>query len=103
MYGAILNGRAGAAGMIAVRTHDDIGELIKEAEVITGKAGRRFVVAGGDRLAFVLSVGPFFFEVTDLTQEPPRAEVVMTEDFERHVLGAALNAGKLFTPAIVIA
>ena len=36
--------------LLPVRALDDIEYLVKESEVVTGQAGRAFVIAGADRL-----------------------------------------------------
>jgi hypothetical protein len=102
MYGAVMNGRATALGFVAVREADDIALLVKEAEIVTGKPGRQFVVAGPERRDYRVAVGPFFFEVTRLDDgnEPIFTDVVMVEDLGQHRLGAALKSGRLFTPVV---
>lgn len=100
MYGAIMCGRSSLAGMVAVRSDEDLADLVKEAEVSTGKQGRTFVIAGADRLEFRVSVGDSYFEITNLSERDPKVIVVMPERLDGHVIGAALSSGQLFTPLL---
>lgn len=38
--------------LLNVRAPEDIEFLVKESEVLTGKPGRTFVIAGADRLSY---------------------------------------------------
>ena len=102
MYGAIAAGRPGVCGLVAVRDGSEIVFLVKEAEIVTGKPGRQFVVAAAERLDYRVAVGPFFFEVTQLDtgNEPTLTDVVMVENLGQHRLGGALQSGQLFTPVV---
>ncbi|MGB7991543.1 MAG: hypothetical protein WCF44_19230 [Candidatus Methylophosphatis roskildensis] len=102
MYGAIIDGRASACGLVRVREAADIAFLVKEAEIMTGLRGRQFVVAGSDRVVYRVAVGSFFFEVTRLDQfnEPFGTDVVRVEELGQHRIGVALHAGHLFTPVM---
>lgn len=53
-----MNGDTHSESMLtlfAVGSVDDIEGLVKESEVVTGKATRTFVVAGADRLFYELT------------------------------------------------
>lgn len=101
MHGAVMKGRATAVGFVAVCEADDIAFLVKEAEIVSGKPGRHFVVAGPERRHYRVAVGTFFFEVTSLDNgNAPISEVVMVEDLRQHRIGAALQSGQLFTPIV---
>ncbi len=102
MYGAVMNGRATALGLVAVREADDIASLVKEAEIVTGKPGRQFVVAGAARRVYRVAVASFVFEVTPLDDgnEPIFTDAVVIEDLGQHRLGEALQSGQLFTPVV---
>jgi hypothetical protein len=49
-----------------VRALDDIEYLVKESEVVTGQAGRAFVIAGADRLIYRVHWHPLGFKVERL-------------------------------------
>ncbi len=102
MYGTIVDGRGAIAGLVAVKNGSDLEHLVKESEVLTGIAGRRFVVSGADRLVYRISIGGHFLEVTRLgaEDEPVHTDVVTLEDVGQHHLGAALRTGQLFTLAV---
>ena len=102
MYGAGMKDRAIAFGFVGVRDAEDIVLLVKEAEIVTGKPGRQFVVAGPERQVYRVAVASFVFEVTPLDDgnEPIFTDVVMIEDLGQHRLGAALKSGRLFTPVV---
>lgn len=102
MYGAVMKGRATACGLVAVREADDIAFLVKEAEIVTGKPGRQFVVAGPERRDYRVALESFVFEVTPLDHgnEATLTDLVMVEDLGQHRLGAALQSGQLFTPVV---
>lgn len=102
MYGAVMKGRAWALGLVAVREVDDIVFLVKEAEILTGKPGRQFVVAGPERRDYLVAVKSFVFEVTPLNHgnEAILTDAVMVADLGQHRLGAALQSGQLFTPVV---
>lgn len=98
MYGAVTGGRSSIAGMVAVRSDEELADLVKEAEVHTGKQGRTFVIAGADRMEFLISVSDSYFEVTNLNERDRKVAVVMPGNLGDHAIGAALSAGQLFTP-----
>lgn len=102
MYGAIIDGRPSLCALAAVRDSQDLEWLVKEAEILTGRPGREFVVAGTERLAFRVAVGPSFCEVTclDDAQAAFCKDVVPVEELARHVIGIALQHGQLFTPIL---
>ena len=53
--------------MLAVRSTEDIEFLVKESEVLTGLPGRRFVIAGADRLTYRLLWHPRASRSSDST------------------------------------
>ena len=102
MYGAIAAGRPGVCGLVPVRDGSEIAFLVKEAEIVTGKPGRQFVVAGAARQVYRVAVASFVFEVTPLDDgnEPIFTDAVVIEELGQHLLGAALQSGRLFTPIV---
>ena len=85
--------------MLAVRSTEDIEFLVKESEVLTGLPGRRFVIAGADRLTYRLLWHPLGFKVQRLDERGKvlHTQNLMTFEFLDHSLLEALHAGQLFT------
>lgn len=85
--------------MLAVRSTEDIEFLVKESEVLTGLPGRRFVIAGADRLTYRLLWHPLGFKVQRLDDRGKvlHTQNLMTFEFLDHSLLEALHAGQLFT------
>lgn len=87
---------------LPVRTLSDVEYLVKESEVLTGRAGRCFVVASADRLPYRVHWHPLGFKIERLDQ---RGEVLDTRhllpwEFEKHSLAHALAVGQLFTASV---
>ncbi|WP_245951580.1 hypothetical protein [Paracidovorax anthurii] len=80
----------------------DIEFLVKESEVLTGLAGRSFVIAGADRLVYRVHWHPLGFKVErlDVHGEALDSRHVLPWEFERHVLVQALACGQLLTAAL---
>ena len=55
-----------AALLLPVRAPEDLEYLVKESEIVTGRPGRTFVIAGADRLAYRLQWHPLGFQVERL-------------------------------------
>jgi hypothetical protein len=85
--------------MVNVRATEDIEFLVKESEVITGRLGRKFVIAGADRLVYLVQWHPVGFKVQRLDHEdiPTCTMFMLPGEFHAHSLGEALRAGQLFT------
>lgn len=88
--------------MVAVCATEDIEFLVKESEVITGRLGRRFVIASADRLAYLVQWHPAGYQVQRLDQEGnPTCTLTMPPgEFHAHSLCEALRAGQLFTSPV---
>lgn len=88
--------------MVAVHATEDIEFLVKESEVITGRLGRKFLIASADRLAYVIQWYPYGYQVQRLDQEdkPICKLTLRTSEFQQHSLGEALRAGQLFTSPV---
>ena len=88
--------------MVAVHATEDIEFLIKESEVITGRLGRKFLIASADRLAYVVQWYPDGYQVQRLDQEdkPICTLTLRASEFQQHSLGEALRAGQLFTSPV---
>ena len=88
--------------MVTVRATEDIEFLVKESEVITGRLGRKFVIAGADRLAYLIQWHPVGFKVQRLDHKdnPICTLYMLPGEFHTHSLGEALHAGQLFTSPV---
>ncbi|MBX7132656.1 MAG: hypothetical protein E6R14_08995 [Thermomicrobiales bacterium] len=102
MMGIVSSGRAWFGGLTVVRSSADLAHLVKEAEVLSGLPGRRFVVAGADRIEYRISVGQCHLEVARLGNagEALHTEVVSPEDIDLHQVGEALRNGQLFAAGV---
>lgn len=88
--------------LLTVQAADDIEFLVKESEVLTGQAGRTFVIAGADWLAYRVHWHPIGLKVERLDVE---GRVLSTQhllpwEFLGHSLIEALAVGQLFTPPV---
>ena len=95
--------RAGrAAPLLTVQTPEDIEFLVKESEVLTGLAGRTFVIAGADRLAYRVYWHPIGLKVErlDVASQVLSTRHLLPIEFLRHSLMEALAVGQLFTPPV---
>ena len=92
----------GAAPLLAVTKPEDIEYLVKESEVLTGRPGRLFVIAGADRLSYRVQWHPTGFKVErlDLDGSVLSVQHLLAWEFVDHGLVDALGAGQLFTPGV---
>ena len=90
--------------LLRVHTPQDIEFLVKESEVLTGIAGRLFVIAGADRLAYRVFWYPMGLKVERLDQGrvPVTAEQLPPWELQDHHLVDALRARQLFTPSVAL-
>lgn len=88
--------------MVPVRATEDIEFLVKESEVITGRFGRKFVIAGADRLVYLILWHPDGYHVQRLDHQgnPICTLTMLPAEFDAHSLGEALRAGQLFTSLV---
>jgi hypothetical protein len=101
MYTAThLAGRATA--LLTVQAPEDIEFLIKECEILTGRAGRTFIIAGADWLAYRVHWHPIGLKVErlDATSQVLSTRHLLPREFLQHSLMEALAAGQLFTPSV---
>ena len=91
-----------ALSLLTVHAPEDIEFLIKESEVLTGRAGRTFVIAGADWLAYRVHWHPIGVKVERLNAERRvlSTQHLLPREFLGHSLIEALAAGQLFTPPI---
>ena len=101
----LLNGHLlpAYAGLVPVRTPRDLEYLVTESEVVTGKPGRKFVIAGADRLTYRVQWQPhgYCVERLDEADKPICTMYLRPPEFHAHSLGSALRGGVLLTPALV--
>jgi hypothetical protein len=91
-----------APSLLTVQAPEDIEFLVKESEVLTGRAGRTFVIAGADWLAYRVHWHPIGLKVERLDAEGRvlSAQHLLPREFLGHSLIEALAAGQLFTPPV---
>lgn len=101
MLTAISNASQSRA-MLPVHAPTDIEYLVKESEVITGQAGRKFVIFGADRLAYRIQWHPIGYKVQRLdgADNTLSTEFLLASELQTHSVGEALRIGQLFTPAV---
>ena len=85
-----------------VRGLTEIEFLVKESEVLTGQAGRTFVIAGADWLTYRVHWHPIGLKVERLDVEGCvlSTQHLLPREFLGHSLIEALAAGQLFTPPV---
>ena len=87
---------------LPVQVLGDIEYLVKESEVVTGQAGRAFVIAGADRLIYRVHWHPLGFKVErlDMHGDILDSRHLLPSSFEQHGLAQALACGQLFTASV---
>ncbi|MBN9423914.1 MAG: hypothetical protein BGO63_01035 [Candidatus Accumulibacter sp. 66-26] len=88
--------------LLGVQAPEDIEFLIKESGVLTGRAGRTFVIAGAGWLAYRVHWHPIGLKVErlDAAGQVLSTRHLLRGEFCRHSLMEALAAGQLFTPPL---
>lgn len=88
--------------LLTVQAPEDIEFLIKESEIITGRPGRTFAVAGADWQIFRLHwlQGVLKVDWLDSAGQILNTERIPTRAFCEHRLIGALASGQLFTPPV---
>ncbi len=101
MYTATLIAGS-AVPLLTVQPPEDIEFLVKESEVLTGRAGRTFVIASADWLAYRVHWHPIGLKVErlDAAGQILSTRYLLPKEFIRHSLMEALAAGQLFTPPV---
>ena len=95
-----LAGRA--VPLLTVQAPEDIEFLVKESEVLTGRAGRTFVIASADWLAYRVHWHPIALKVErlDAAGQILSTRHLLAKEFRQHSLMEALAAGQLFPPPV---
>ncbi|WP_428422701.1 hypothetical protein [Methylibium sp.] len=88
--------------LLAVQTPEDIEFLVKESEVLTGQAGRTFVIAGADWLIYRVHWQPLGLKVERLDSQGQVLSIqhLLLWEFLEHHLMEAQAASQLFTPPV---
>lgn len=88
--------------LVPVQCEQHIELLVKESEVLTGKPGRRFIVAGAERLAYHVEWNAAGLQVRRIGDGGQLAgtHFMRSRELDDHTLGAALRCGQLFTPRV---
>lgn len=103
-------GTEGRTLLLTVQAREDIEYLVKESEVLTGRSGRTFVIAGADRLVYRVhwrpltrsgghAAGPVVERLGADGRILSRQHLQLWE-FLEHSLVEAQAAGQLFTPPV---
>lgn len=82
---------------------EDLEFLVKESEVLTGRSGRRFVIASADRLYYQVHwrSPTLVIERVDRRGAVCDRQVLLPWEFEHHPLAHAMDSRQLFATAIV--
>ncbi|MEO3715605.1 hypothetical protein [Roseateles flavus] len=91
-----------SAAWARVRCLAEIEFLIKESEMLTGHAGRTFVISGADHLVYRMFWRPCGVEVQRLGSDGTAGTKrhLWPRDFEAHSLVDAMLVGQLYTPPV---
>ena len=90
-----------APRLLTVQAPEDIEYLVKESEVLTGQAGRTFVISGADWLrARLLAEHGLKVERLDAHGHVLSTQHLQVWEFLEHSLVEAQAAGQLFTPPV---
>lgn len=83
----------------------EIEFLVKESEVLTGQAGRIFVISGADRLTYRVHWHASIIEVERLGTNGAvlDRQHLLPSDFATHSVIEALVAGQLYTAPVLSA
>lgn len=92
----------GRVRLLSVQAPEDIEYLVKESEVLTGRSGRTFVIAGADWLAYRVHWHPIGLKVERLDVEGRvlSTQHLLPREFVGHSLIEALAVGQLFTSPV---
>ena len=81
---------------------EDLEFLVKESEVLTGRSGRRFVVASADRLVYRVHwrSPALVIERLDERGAVCDRQFLLPWEFEHHVLAQAMASQQLFASSV---
>lgn len=81
---------------------EDLEFLVKESEVLTGRSGRRFVVASADRLVYRVHWRSPALVIERLDDQGTVCDrqILLPWEFEHHMLAQAMASQQLFAPSV---
>lgn len=83
--------------LLPVRSVDELELLVKESEILTGNAGRAFVVAGADRPAYLVRADIAGFDIARLDSPVQHQTLATGQELASHAIGNAMACGLLYT------
>jgi hypothetical protein len=91
-----------AAPLRPVGRIEDLEFLVKESEVLTGRSGRRFVIASADRLHYRVHwrSPALVVERIDRNGLVCDRQFLLPWEFEQHPVAEAMNTQQLFATAV---
>src|SRR5574343_1142368 len=94
--------REGSAPWLPVGRIEDLEFLVKESEVLTGRSGRRFVVASADRLYYRVHwrSPALLIERVDERGAIYDRQFLLPWEFEHHPLAQAMESRQLFATSV---
>ena len=96
------NDRRETGPMLPVHAAGEIEYLVKESEIVTGRPGRKFIIAGADRLAYLVQWHSIGYQIQrlDAAGNPVSTLTLPSDALPLHQLGQALQVGQLFTLSV---
>ena len=94
--------RVSAPSWQPVRGIEDLGFLVKESEVLTGRSGRRFVIASADRLHYLVHwrSPALVIERIDAHGVVRDRQLLLPWEFEAHPVAQAIASRQLFATSV---
>lgn len=88
--------------LLPVRSVTDLEWLVKESELVTGKPGRQFIVAGGDRPAYQVRLDASGFEIIRVDVDPLGTTPTHSSkpEYFQHPVASAMACGRLYTAKV---
>lgn len=92
----------GSAPWLRVGGIEDLEFLVKESEVLTGRSGRRFVIASADRLYYQVHwrSPALVIERVDEQGAVCDRQFLLPWEFEHHPLAQAMESRQLFAACV---
>lgn len=87
--------------LLPVRSLDELEFFVKESEILTGNAGRAFVVAGADRPAYQVQADIAGFHIARLDSAVQHQMLATAPELAGHAIGNALACGLLYTEPLL--
>ncbi|AKJ30132.1 hypothetical protein [Caldimonas brevitalea] len=89
-------------GITPVCSADEIDYLLCESEMLTGLPGRKFIIAGADRLSYRIRALPrgYLVQRLDDTDQPVWTVSMRWFEITSHFIGDAMFSGQLFATGV---